>query len=232
MKIVIVIPTYNEKDNISKIIQDIFSLDISGLEIVVVDDNSPDGTGKIADKLKNKDSRIHVIHRLGKLGLGTAYLEGFRYSLDRGAEYLFEMDADFSHDPKRIPIFLETIRNCDLLIGSRFVKGGKNKLDFIRRLISRFGSLYAQIILGLPIKDLTGGFNCYRRKVLESINFNDVHSSNYAFQIEMKYKTYKKGFKVKEIPIIFIPREKGKAKFYYKMILESFWTVLKLRFQK
>lgn len=232
MKIAVVIPTYNEKDNIREIIQEIFSLDISGLEVVVVDDNSPDGTGKIVDELVSRNPKIHVIHRLGKLGLGTAYLEGFRYALDKGAEYIFEMDADFSHDPRRIPAFLEAIHEADLVIGSRFVEWGKNDIGFSRRLVSRLGSLYAQIVLGLPIKDLTGGFNCYRRKVLESIDFNYVHSSNYAFQIEMKYKTFKKGYKVREIPIVFILRQRGKAKFYYKMILESFWTVLKLRFQK
>lgn len=232
MKTVIVIPTYNEAENIRKITAKVFSLNIPDLEIVIVDDNSPDGTGKIADDLKSRDKRIHVIHRLGKLGLGTAYLEGFKYALDRGVEFLFEMDADFSHDPKRIPAFLEKLKEADLVIGSRFVEWGKNDIGFSRRLVSRLGSLYAQIILGLPIKDLTGGFNCYRRKVLESIDFDNVHAGNYAFQIEMKYRTYKKNFRVREIPIIFSERKEGKTKFYFKMIFESLWLVLRLRFKK
>jgi len=232
MKIAVVIPTYNEAENLKKITAEVFSLNIPDLEIVNVDDNSPDGTGKIADDLKAMDKRIHVIHRLGKLGLGTAYLEGFKYALDKGAQILFEMDADFSHSPARIPAFLEAIKEADLVIGSRFVEGGKNDIGLGRRLVSRLGSSYAQIILGLPMKDLTGGYNCYRREVLESINFNNVHASNYAFQIEMKYRTYKKKFRIKEIPIIFTLRKEGKTKFYSKMILESLWLVLKLRFRQ
>lgn len=231
MKIAVVIPTYNEAENIKKITAEVLSLNIPGLEIIIVDDNSPDGTGKIADDLKALNSRIRVVHRLGKLGLGTAYLEGFKYALDSGAEVFFEMDADFSHDVKRIPAFLESIKEADLVIGSRFISWGKNDIGFTRRLVSRLGSFYAQIILGLPIKDLTGGFNCYRRKVLESINFNNVHAGNYAFQIEMKYRTFKKNFRIKEIPIIFTVRKEGKTKFYFKMILESLWLVLKLRFR-
>ena len=230
MKIAVVIPTYNEKENIEEIIKAVLGHNIEGLEIVVVDDNSPDGTGKIVDELKASEKRIHAIHRLGKLGLGTAYLEGFKYALDKGAEIIFEMDADFSHNPERIPAFLEAIKENDLVVGSRFVEWGKNDIGYSRQLVSRLGSLYARVILGLPVKDLTGGFNCFRREVLRSINFDEVHSSNYAFQIEMKYRTYKKNFRIKEIPIIFTLRQKGKTKFYYKMILESFWLVLKLRF--
>jgi dolichol-phosphate mannosyltransferase len=231
MKIAVVIPTYNEAENIKKITAEVLSLNIPGLEIIIVDDNSPDGTGRIADDLKAQDSRIRVVHRLGKLGLGTAYLEGFKYALDKGAEILFEMDADFSHNPKVLPHFLEAIKENDLVIGSRFIEGGKNDIGYIRQLVSRLGSLYARAVLGLRVRDLTGGFNCFRRKVLESINFDEVHSSNYAFQIEMKYRTDKKNFRIKEIPIIFTLRQKGKTKFYYKMILESLWLVLKLRFR-
>jgi len=232
MKICVIIPTYNEAENIRKIIAKVFSLNIPDLEIVVVDDNSPDGTGKIVDELISQDRRIHIIHRLGKLGLGTAYLEGFKYALDWRAEILLEMDADFSHDPERIPAFLAAIESADLVIGSRFVEWGKNDIGFTRRLVSRLGSLYAQIILGLPIKDLTGGYNGYRRQVLESIDFDNVHAGNYAFQIEMKYRTYKKNFRIKEIPIIFSLRKEGKTKFYFKMIFESLWLVLRLRFKK
>ena len=232
MKICVIIPTYNEAENIRKIIAKVFSLNIPDLEFVVVDDNSPDGTGKIVDELISQDRRIHIIHRLGKLGLGTAYLEGFKYALDWRAEILLEMDADFSHDPERIPAFLAAIESADLVIGSRFVEWGKNDIGFTRRLVSRLGSLYAQIILGLPIKDLTGGYNGYRRQVLESIDFDNVHAGNYAFQIEMKYRTYKKNFRIKEIPIIFSLRKEGKTKFYFKMIFESLWLVLRLRFKK
>lgn len=231
MKIAVIIPTYNEKDNIEELISEILSLGIKGLEVVVVDDNSPDGTGELVDELKKKSSKIHVIHRLGKQGLGAAYLEGFKYALDRQAEYIFEMDADFSHNPKRIPDFLGSIKEADLVIGSRYIKGGAMRVDFIRRLISWLGSLYARLILGVPIHDLTTGYKCFRRKVLESIDFSNIHASNYAFQIEMSYKVYKKNFRIKEIPIIFIEREKGKSKFYFKMIFESFWLVLKLRFK-
>ena len=230
MKIAVIIPTYNERENIEGIIKEVLSHNIAGLEVVVVDDNSPDGTGKIVDQYKESEKKIHAIHRLGKLGLGTAYLEGFKYVLDKDAEIIFEMDADFSHDPKILPAFLEAIKNNDLVIGSRFIKGGKNDIGYVRQLVSRLGSLYARVVLRLPIKDLTGGFNCFKREVLESIDFDDVHSSNYAFQIEMKYRTYKKNFRIKEIPIVFTLRQKGKTKFYYKMILESLWLVIKLRF--
>jgi len=232
MKTAVVLPTYNEKDNLTKMVQEIFGLKINDLEIIIVDDNSPDGTGKLAEKLKKEDNRIHVIHRLGKLGLGTAYLEGFKLALDKGADYIFEIDADFSHNPKRIGDFLKEIKKADLVIGSRFIKWGKNNIGFLRRLTSRMGSIYARLILGMSISDCTGGFQCFRREVLENINFHEIHASNYAFQIEMNYRVFKKGFRIKEIPIIFIEREKGKSKFYFKMILESLWLVLKLRFSR
>ncbi|MDZ7798642.1 MAG: polyprenol monophosphomannose synthase [Patescibacteria group bacterium] len=232
MNIAVIIPTFNERDNLEKLIQEIFTLEIEDLEIIVVDDNSPDGTGKLAEKLKKENNKIHVIHRLGKLGLGTAYLEGFKFALDEGASAVFEIDADFSHNPKRIPDFLKEIKKADLVIGSRFIKWGKNDIGLLRRLTSRLGSIYARLILGMPISDCTGGFKCFRREVLENINFHEIHASNYAFQIEMNYRVFKKGFRIKEIPIIFKDREKGKSKFYFKMILESLWLVLKLRFSR
>jgi len=231
MKIAVIIPTYNERNNIIRLIKEIFSLNIDGLEIIVVDDNSPDGTGDLVARAGQKDDRIHYLKRAGKFGLGTAYLKGFTYALAKGAEFIFEMDGDFSHNPKYLPDFLRAIKDCDLVIGSRFIKGGKNDLGFVRRLVSRLGGIYARFILGLPVHDVTGGFKCFRRQVLKQIDFHGIHATNYAFQIEMNYRVYKEGFRIKEIPIIFKDRQEGKSKFYFKMILESMWLVLKLRFR-
>lgn len=229
MKTLIIIPTYNEKDNLGKLVQEIFGLKIDGLEILVVDDNSPDGTGRLVEDLKNNDSRMHLIKREKKMGLGTAYLEGFSYALARGAEYIFEIDADFSHDPRLIPDFLKAAEDCDLVIGSKYVPQGKMKIDFLRNNLSYLGNLFAKFVLGTPFNDLTSGYRCYRRAVLEVIDLSKVEASNYSFQIEMAYKAFKKGFKIKEIPIIFTVRELGKSKFQLKMILEALLVVFRLR---
>jgi dolichol-phosphate mannosyltransferase len=233
MKTALIIATYNEAENIEEIAKAVLALNIPDLEIIIVDDNSPDGTGQLAEELKNKNDKIHVIHRPGKLGLGTAYIDGMKYAFTRGAAYIFEMDADFSHDPKRLPVLIEALeKEADLVIGSRFVEWGKNDVDFVRRLISRFGGLYTRLILGVPVNDFTGGFNGFRREVLEAIDFTSIKASNFSFHIETKYKAYKKNFRIKEVPIIFTSRKKGKTKFYFKMLIESFWIVLKLRFPK
>ncbi|MBU1164527.1 polyprenol monophosphomannose synthase [Patescibacteria group bacterium] len=232
-KIYIIIPTYNEKNNIGTIIDEIFNLHIDNLNILVVDDNSPDGTGQLVDDLKSKYSNLHILHRQGKMGLGTAYVAGFKHALKAGADLIFEMDADFSHKPEYIPQFLEKIKSCDLVLGSRYTRGGKIiNWNLMRRLISRFGNIYAQVILFLPIKDLTGGFKCYKRQVLESIDINELSSVGYNFQIETTYRAYQKGFKIKELPITFTERQIGTSKFEFKIIIESFLKVLFLRFKK
>ena len=232
-KIYIIIPTYNEKANIVELLDQIFSLRVEGLNVLVVDDNSPDGTGQKVEKLKQNNPRLDIIHRQQKAGLGTAYVAGFKEVLRRGADYIFEMDADLSHNPRYIPDFLKAIKDYDLVLGSRYIKGGGvSNWSFSRHLISRLGNIYARLILGLSIKDLTGGFKCYQRPVLESISLADLSSVGYNFQIEATYQAYKKGFKVKEIPIIFTERTEGKSKFDVKIILESFWKVWLLRFKK
>lgn len=230
MKIIIIIPTYNEKSNIERIIPIIFNLQINNLHILVVDDNSPDGTGEAVEKMKKQYPNLDILHREKKEGLGRAYVAGFKKALSDGADYIFEMDADFSHDPKYIPQFLEAIKDYDLVLGSRYCRGGGvENWNFVRKMVSRFGNIYARMVLGVPIRDLTGGFKCYRRKVLETIDLDSLESIGYNFQIEITYKAYKIGFKIKEIPIIFTERREGKSKFNVKIILESFWKVILLK---
>jgi dolichol-phosphate mannosyltransferase len=233
MEIAVIIPTYNEKENIPKLIEGIFGLSIDDLKIIVVDDNSPDGTGKIIADLRPRESRLHLIQREKKAGLGTAYLAGFNFALENGAQYIFEMDADFSHDPAMIPIFLEKIKNYDLVLGSRYIPEGKiENWNLYRRLVSRLGNFYARQILNLPIRDLTSGFKCYRRCVLEHLVSRPVDSIGYVFQIETTHRAYQKGFSVKEIPIVFSERRTGESKFNGKILWESFWRILKLRKEK
>lgn len=232
-KIYIVIPTYNEKNNITKLLPMIFSLGIDDLHVLVVDDSSPDGTGQIVEEMKQQNGRIDVLHRQVKEGLGRAYIAGFRQALSSGADYIFEMDADLSHDPKYIPAILEAAKDSDLVLGSRYARGGGIKnWNIIRRLISRFGNIYAKTVLSVPYNDLTGGFKCYKRKVLETIDLDALNSLGYNFQIETTYKTHKSGFKIKEVPIIFTERVEGKSKFNFKIMLEGFLKVLLLRFKK
>ncbi len=222
-------PTYNEKNNIEKMVSEIFSLK-GDFYITIVDDNSPDGTGKIADRLSAENHRLHVIHRPGKLGLGTAYIEGFSYALSKGMDYIFEMDADFSHHPDYLCEMLEAIQDADLVIGSRYyftvrVDGWR----FRRLLISKFANMFASFIIIIPVWDFTSGFKCYRREVLEAIDFDKIRSNGYSFQIEMKTYAYRLGFRLKEMPIIFYGRESGKSKFSFRITCEAFWTVLRLR---
>jgi dolichol-phosphate mannosyltransferase len=233
MKIAVIIPTYNERKNIQEIIPAVLGLNLDGLEIVVVDDNSPDKTWEIVEDIKTKDPRVHLIKRSGKLGLGTAYLEGFRHALQNGAEYVFEMDADFSHDHNHIPIFLQEIENHDLVSGSRYVKGGKTEnWDLKRKAVSFWGNVYSKTILGVPFKDLTTGFKCYRREVIEHLVGKNIDSIGYVFQVETTYLAHKAGFRVKEIPIIFTERRNGFSKFNFPIIWESFWKVIELRLKK
>ncbi len=229
-KSLVIIPTYNELENIKKMIPEIFGLYPNDLDILIVDDNSPDGTGNFADEYSMKDSRVKVIHRAKKSGLGTAYIEGFKYALKNNYDIIFEMDADFSHDPKEIKNFLNAINSFDLVLGSRYISGISVVNWPMRRLIlSYMANLYTRIITGLPIKDATGGFKCFRRKVLESINLNAVKSNGYAFQIEMTFKAWKNKFSVSEIPIIFIDRTTGTSKMSKKIVREAIFMVWKLR---
>ena len=230
-KKLIIVPTYNEIENIEKLIKQINEIDPS-VDILIVDDNSPDGTGEQVKKLKDELRNLFLIQREGKFGLGTAYVAGFKYALQNGYELIFEMDADFSHDPHEIPNFLEAIKSADLVIGSRYIKG-VNVVNWplSRLLLSIFANKYTRIVTGLPLQDSTGGYKCFRREVLQAINLEDVHSGGYSFQIEMNFKAWKSGFQLKEIPIIFIDRAVGKSKMSKQIIREAVWMVWKLKFK-
>jgi dolichol-phosphate mannosyltransferase len=229
MNVNVVIPTYNEAENIARLAERIMEL-YPSFHITIVDDNSPDGTGEIADKLADKYTNISVIHRPGKAGLGTAYVAGFKKALDKGADLIFEMDADFSHDPRYIQDFLEASQKADLVIGSRYIQGVRVEgWKFRRLLLSKLANIYVSYIMVRPVWDFTAGYRCYRRKVLESINLDNIRSDGYAFQIELTYLAFKHGFKVSEIPIVFREREKGTSKISRKVVWEAFWVTLKCR---
>jgi dolichol-phosphate mannosyltransferase len=225
----VVIPTYNEAENIPRLIPEILRQDPI-LHILVVDDGSPDGTAKLVRAFMEKYDRVHIIERSAKSGLGTAYVAGFRYAIANGFDYVFEMDADFSHSPDEIPNFLKRIAGCDLLLGSRYTNGVRVLNWPIKRLLlSYFANVYTRIMTGLPIHDATGGFKCFRRAVLEAINLDKIHSNGYAFQIEMSYKAWKKGFRLEEIPIVFLDREHGASKMSMHIVYEAFFMLWKLR---
>jgi dolichol-phosphate mannosyltransferase len=228
----IVLPTYNERENIEPMVTAILGQS-SDFELLVVDDNSPDGTGHIADQLvETFPGRVHVMHRAGKRGLGTAYIEGFLWALARDYQYVFEMDADFSHDPAdllRLRLAL-TRDGADASVGSRWVaNGGTRNWSFLRTFISRGGSVYARIILGVPVKDLTSGFKCFSRHVLERLDLESVGSNGYAFQVEMNYRCYRHGFRIAEVPITFVDRRVGKSKMGSHIVTEAMLVVLRLR---
>jgi dolichol-phosphate mannosyltransferase len=226
----VIVPTYNERFNIARLIPAILAQDPS-LEVLVVDDGSPDGTGEIVDGIAANNARVHVIHRASKLGLGTAYIAGFRWALERKYDLVFEMDADFSHNPERLPEFLEAIRESDVVLGSRYQNGHVNVVNWpmSRLFLSYAANIYARFVTGLPIFDTTGGFKCFRRNVLESIDLNSVKSNGYAFQIEMSYRAWKRGFQLFEIPIIFVDRTEGVSKMSKKIVREAIWMVWRLR---
>jgi dolichol-phosphate mannosyltransferase len=226
----VIVPTYNEKFNIARLIPAVLAQD-PALEILVVDDGSPDGTGAIVDAIAGTNPRVHVIHRASKLGLGTAYIAGFRWALERKYDLVFEMDADFSHNPERLPEFLEAIKEADVVLGSRYQDGHVNVVNWpMSRLFLSYGAnVYARGVTGLPIFDATGGFKCFRRNVLESIDLNSVKSNGYAFQIEMSYRAWKRGFRLLEIPIIFVDRTEGVSKMSKKIVREAVWMVWRLR---
>ncbi len=232
MKPVIVIPTYNEKDNIAALLQEIFALSVVGLEVVVVDDNSPDGTAKIVEDMSHHHS-LHVINREKKLGLGSAYIAGFKKALVLGATHIFEMDADFSHNPKDIPRLLDEAKEHDLVIGSRRVAGGKIVgWSVVRHCTSYGATLFARMFLGLHAKDVTAGFRCMKREVLESIDLDAIASNGYAFQEELLFLIQQKHFSIKEIPVIFVDRKRGVSKLGKKDIIEFFTTMRRLRKKK
>ena len=226
----VVLPTYDERENLPAIVPAILATSPE-LDVLVVDDDSPDGTGLLADQLAAREPRVRVLHRARKEGLGRAYLAGFEVALRAGYGRILEMDADFSHEPERLPALLAASRDADLVLGSRYVPGGgTSHWGVWRRLLSRGGSLYARIILGVHVRDLTGGFKCFRREVLESIDLESVRSSGYAFQIELTYRALKRGFTVREIPIVFADRRVGKSKMSRAIVAEALWMVWKIRF--
>jgi dolichol-phosphate mannosyltransferase len=235
MKIMVVIPTYCEANNLPAIVGELWSLDIAGLEVLIVDDNSPDGTGQIADELAERYAgRFHVIHRTGKLGLGTAYLTGFQHALEHGADYVVQMDADFSHSPDYIPEMLDRCQECDVVVGSRYVRGGRldEKWSFWRHFLSWWAnSVYSRLILNLKVQDATAGFKCWRRETLEGMDFDTIRSSGYVFQVEMAVVTEGLGFKVCEIPIYFEDRRIGRSKMTVPVKFEAAWRVWEIRWR-
>ncbi len=232
-KSLVVIPTYNEKDNVSLIIPEVLGQDPC-LEVLVVDDGSPDGTGDIVEAMSAENPRVHLLRRAGKMGLGSAYVTGFRWALERDYERVFEMDADFSHKPSDLPRLLLAAEDADLVLGSRYneKKIGVVNWDWKRLLLSYFANLYTRLVTGLPVKDATGGFKCFRRTALESLDLSGMKSDGYCFQIETTFKIWKKGLRVKEIPIVFTDRVRGVSKMSGGIISEAFFLVLKLRFRR
>ena len=226
----VVIPTYNEAANLPQLVPQVLAQD-SRLEVLVVDDASPDGTGQLADGLAQREPRVHVLHREGKLGLGTAYIAGFRWALEQGYDYVFEMDADFSHDPAHLKEFLKAAATADLVLGSRYLGGKVTVVNWpiARLMLSYWANVYARWVTGLRIWDLTGGFKCFRTKVLQAIDLSQVRSNGYAFQIEMSVRAWRKGFKLAEVPIVFVDRTEGQSKMNRRIVREAIWIVPRLR---
>lgn len=226
----VIIPTYNERENITNIVPLVLAQD-ARIEVLVVDDNSPDGTGDLADALAGADPRVHVLHRAGKAGLGTAYVAGFRWAIERGYDYVFEMDADLSHDPRHLPTFLAEIADADLVIGSRYLNRRVTVINWpmSRLMLSYFANVYARRVTGLRLWDSTGGYKCYRRAVLEGVDLDQVRSNGYSFQIEMSFRAWRKGFRIKEITITFTDRNVGRSKMSGGIVREAIWMVWRLR---
>ena len=229
-KSLVIIPTYNEIDNIEKVLNTLINLKIPNIDILVIDDNSPDGTADLIEKYSKNHPQVSIIKRIAKMGLGTAYIRGFKYAIENGYDYIFEMDADSSHDPNEIPNFLKAVEKADLVIGSRYVTG-VNVINWplSRLFISVMANKYSQIITGMPIHDCTSGFKCFKRKVLKAIPLDEISSSGYSFQIEMNFKAWKRDFIIKEIPIIFYDRTVGSSKMSKRIIMEAIFIVWKLK---
>ena len=226
----VIIPTYNERENLPRIVPLVLEQD-PRLEVLVVDDNSPDGTGDLAEALAAATNRVHVIHRQGKAGLGTAYVAGFRWALQAGYDYVFEMDADFSHDPRHLPTFLAAIGDADVVIGSRYLNRRVTVINWpmSRLMLSYFANVYARWVTGLKLWDSTGGYKCYRREVLAAVDLDQVRSNGYSFQIEMSFRAWRKGFRLKEITITFSDRSEGRSKMSGAIVREAVWMVWRLR---
>jgi len=226
----VIVPTYNERANIERLVTIVLAQD-PRLEVLVVDDNSPDGTGALVEALAGQDDRVHVLHRPAKMGLGTAYVAGFGWALERDYAYLFEMDADFSHDPLHLPEFLAAIQDADLVLGSRYRKGRVTVVNWPmpRLILSYAANIYARRVTGMPFDDLTGGFKCFRRTVLETIDLGAIRSSGYAFQIEMTFRAWRRAFRIVEIPITFVDRSEGESKMSRRIVREAIWMVWRLR---
>lgn len=229
-RVLVIVPTYNERDNIAKLIETVLAQD-ERLDVLVVDDGSPDGTGALVDEIRRTEPRVSILHRPSKLGLGTAYIAGFRWALDGGYAYVFEMDADFSHDPGHIPAFLSAMEGADLVLGSRYRNGKVTVVNWpiTRLMLSYAANVYARAVTGLQLFDSTGGFKCFRREVLEAIDLNAVRSNGYAFQIEMSFRAWKRGFRIVEIPIVFTDRSEGESKMSRRIVREAVWMVWRLR---
>ena len=227
----VVVPTYNERENLPPLAQRLLNLSVQ-VDLLIVDDDSPDGTGRVADELAAKHSCIHVLHRAEKSGLGRAYLAGFKWALERGYEFVFEMDGDFSHNPDDIPAFLEAARNADLVLGSRYVNGIRVINWPLRRLmLSTTAAKYVRIVTGMPFTDPTGGYKCFRRRALQAINLDAIESNGYSFQIEMTHKLWRQGMRIAEVPIIFTDRFQGHSKMSKAIVREALWMVWRLLFQ-
>ena len=226
----IIVPTYNERENIRRLLDSVLAQD-ARIDVLVVDDGSPDGTGTLVDEIVAANDRVHVLHRGRKLGLGTAYIAGFRWALERGYDYILEMDADFSHDPIHLPQFLNAIEGADLVLGSRYQQGRVTVVNWpiTRLILSYCANIYARAVTGLPVWDATGGFKCFRRSVLEAIDLSRVRSNGYAFQIEMSYRAWKRNFRIAEIPIVFVDRTEGTSKMSKSIVREAVWMVWRLR---
>lgn len=230
MKSLIIIPTYNEKENIREFIPEILKLNL-GFDVLIVDDNSPDGTSKTVRSLSKDYSEVSLIHRKAKMGIASAYIDGFKYALKKDYDLIFQMDGDFSHRPEFLPDFFKKIENYDLVIGSRYCGGGIRIInwDFKRILLSNLANKYAKIITGVPVSDNTAGFKCFKRKVLENIDLDEIRSQGYSFQIEMNWRVYRAGFKIAEIPIVFHERKYGQSKLSANIIREGLWLLWKIR---
>jgi dolichol-phosphate mannosyltransferase len=230
VKSLIVIPTYNERENIASLLDDVLQR-VPTTDLLVIDDNSPDGTGEVIDELAARDARIHTLHRPGKLGLGTAYVRGFQYAIEHDYDLVFEMDADYSHDPKYLPNFLRAAERADLVIGSRYIKGGGTpNWSPLRKFISGGGNIFARAVLGIPVHDCTSGFRCYRTAALRMLNLAAIRAQGYAFQVELAYNFWKSGYRIREVPIVFMDRRVGKSKMSRKIFFEAFLWVVRTRF--